>query len=120
MLQLHAEYNKKNDQYMAHRVLQAFDTAQFIKMTSGNSDAVILAGDLNAEPNSLAYKIICGIPSLQNVCSNDLEYSGTCDCAYNSYTNSRVARKFPKGQQIDHILFSGSKNIKVIFLFIFY
>lgn len=41
---------------MAHRVLQAFDTAQFIKLTSGGADFVILAGDLNTEPGDLAYR----------------------------------------------------------------
>ena len=37
-------------------MLQAYDTAQFIKLTSGNCDLVILAGDLNTEPDDLAYR----------------------------------------------------------------
>jgi hypothetical protein len=58
MFQLHAEYNHRNDEYMAHRVLQAFDMSQFICMTSANADIVILGGDLNTEPGDLSYRII--------------------------------------------------------------
>lgn len=54
--QLHAEYNRKHDEYLAHRVLQAFDTAQFVQLTSAAADLVILAGDFNSEPHQLPYK----------------------------------------------------------------
>lgn len=54
--QLHAEYNRNCDEYLAHRVLQAYDTAQFIQLTSGKADLVVLAGDLNTEPGDLAYR----------------------------------------------------------------
>lgn len=57
-LQLHAEYDRESDEYVAHRVLQAFDTAQFIHMTSGGADLVILGGDLNTEPDDLAYQVL--------------------------------------------------------------
>lgn len=39
-------------------MLQAFDTAQFIHMTSGGADLVILGGDLNTEPDDLAYQVL--------------------------------------------------------------
>lgn len=110
---LHAEYNRENDEYAAHRVLQAFDTAQFIRMTSGSSDAVILGGDLNAEPQDLAYKIICGIAGLTDACSSTYNTRGTNECANNSYTSRRVARTSPKGKRIDHILYLSSPNLKV-------
>lgn len=45
-----------NDEYEAHRILQAYDTAQFIMLTSENADLVVLAGDLNTEPGDLAYR----------------------------------------------------------------
>lgn len=54
--QLHAEYNRNNDEYEAHRILQAYDTAQFILLTSQGVDLVVLAGDLNTLPGDLAYK----------------------------------------------------------------
>lgn len=56
MFQLHAEYNIKNDDYKTHRVLQAFDTAQFIEATRGDAAVQILAGDLNTKPTDLSYK----------------------------------------------------------------
>lgn len=55
-LQLHAEYDRDCDEYQAHRVLQAFDTAQFIQLTSMGADLIVLAGDLNTEPDDLAYR----------------------------------------------------------------
>ncbi|XP_033314882.1 neutral sphingomyelinase [Bombus vancouverensis nearcticus] len=110
---LHAEYNNHSNEYTAHRVLQAFDTAQFIRMTSGGADSVILGGDLNAEPQDLAYKIICGVAGLADACSNISSNLGTNECANNSYTSSKLARTCPEGKRIDHILYQGSKNIKI-------
>nr|XP_033321070.1 putative neutral sphingomyelinase isoform X1 [Megalopta genalis] len=110
---LHAEYSKHNDEYLAHRVLQAFDTAQFIKMTCGGADFAILGGDLNTEPQDLAYKIICGVAGLIDTCSNISNNLGTNECANNSYTSSKVARLFPNGKRIDYILYLSSKLYKV-------
>lgn len=53
--QLHAEYSTE-DIYRGHRVLQAFNTAEFIKITSSCADLVILAGDLNSQPSDLAFR----------------------------------------------------------------
>ncbi|XP_020293777.1 putative neutral sphingomyelinase isoform X2 [Pseudomyrmex gracilis] len=110
---LHAEYNRENDEYIAHRVLQAFDTAQFVRMTSGGTDAVILVGDLNTEPGDLAYRIIRGVAGLTDACPNSQSHIGTNECANNSYTSSQLARTKPEGKRIDHILYVGSKNVKV-------
>lgn len=110
---LHAEYDKENDEYTAHRVLQAFDTAQFIRMTRGGADAVILGGDLNTEPQDLAYRLICGVAGLQDTCSNSSNNLGTNECANNSYTNSSLTRKFPDGKRIDYILYLGSSKFTV-------
>ncbi|XP_014211102.1 putative neutral sphingomyelinase [Copidosoma floridanum] len=110
---LHAEYCKENDEYTAHRVLQAFDTAQFIRMTKGGADAVILGGDLNTEPQDLAYKIICGVAGLMDACAKKSGSLGTNECANNSYTDLRVAEKEPNGKRIDYILYMGSKNYKI-------
>ncbi|XP_071645128.1 putative neutral sphingomyelinase [Temnothorax longispinosus] len=110
---LHAEYNRENDEYMAHRVLQAFDTAQFVRMTSGGADAIVLGGDLNTEPSDLAYKIIRGVAGLADTCPNSASHIGTNECANNSYTSSKVARTNPDGKRIDHIMYLGSKTVKV-------
>ncbi|XP_003693892.1 putative neutral sphingomyelinase [Apis florea] len=110
---LHAEYNRHNDEYIAHRVLQAFDTAQFIRMTSGGADSTILGGDLNTEPQDLVYRIICGVAGLTDACSNSSSNLGTNECANNSYTNSKHANTLPDGKRIDHILYQGTKNVKI-------
>ncbi|XP_012146679.1 neutral sphingomyelinase isoform X2 [Megachile rotundata] len=110
---LHAEYNTYSDEYKAHRVLQAFDTAQFIRMTCGDADSAILGGDLNAEPQDLAYRIMCGVAGLTDACSKSTSNLGTNDCANNSYTSSKLARTFPQGKRIDHILYLGSKKVKI-------
>jgi len=39
--------------------MQAFDTANFIRVTSAGSDLAVLAGDLNSNPNDICYKLIC-------------------------------------------------------------
>nr|CAD7199722.1 unnamed protein product [Timema douglasi] len=56
---LHAEYDRESDEYRVHRVLQAFDLSQMVRLTSVGADVVILAGDLNTEPGDLAQRIIC-------------------------------------------------------------
>lgn len=53
---MHAEYDLKNDDYKTHRIIQAFDTAEFIEATRSNAIIQILAGDLNTQPNDIAYK----------------------------------------------------------------
>lgn len=56
LLQLHAEYDSKYFDYKAHRVIQAFDTAQFIAATRDGAAVQVLAGDLNSNPDDIAYK----------------------------------------------------------------
>lgn len=55
---MHACYNITNDKYLRHRVIQAFETANFIRVTSAGSDLSILAGDLNSDPSDICYKLI--------------------------------------------------------------
>ena len=61
-----AEYEVENDEYLAHRVAQAFEMSQFIKMTSSSCDAVIAGGDFNLRPIDLGYKIIASNACLQD------------------------------------------------------
>lgn len=56
--QLHAEYNKKNDEYVHHRVVQAFETSQLIRFCQRTGDVLIFAGDFNCTPTDFAYRII--------------------------------------------------------------
>lgn len=57
-MQLHAEYDAFHDQYLPHRVAQAFEFSQFVKMTSETADLSIVAGDFNTEPSDLPYQVI--------------------------------------------------------------
>lgn len=63
---MHAEYDRVNDEYLAHRVTQSFDTAQFITLTSQNADVAIIGGDLNTEPGDLSYRIMVHTAQLRD------------------------------------------------------
>lgn len=115
-LQLHAEYDRESDDYNAHRVVQAFDTAQFIQTTRDDSVLQVLAGDLNTEPGDLAYRILLVASGLQETYHTDHGDIGTNECAQNYYTPADVKRKLPKGKRIDYILYRSGANHEVITL----
>uniref|UniRef100_U5EWI2 sphingomyelin phosphodiesterase n=1 Tax=Corethrella appendiculata TaxID=1370023 RepID=U5EWI2_9DIPT len=108
---LHAEYNRDCDDYMTHRVIQAFDTAQFIETTRGDSILQILAGDLNTEPGDLAYRVLTTSSFLTDTFDKKtLEFHGTNECAKNSYTEEKAAQKLPLGKRIDYIMYRFGNN----------
>lgn len=112
--QLHAEYDRESDDYNAHRVVQAFDTAQFIQTTRGDSVLQVLAGDLNTEPGDLAYRILMVASGLQETFNETLcGELGTNECDYNTYTPDHAKETCPKGKRIDYILFRGGINHEV-------
>lgn len=113
-MQLHAEYDRESDDYNAHRVVQAFDTAQFIQTTRGDSVLQVLAGDLNTEPGDLAYKILLVASGLQETYNNkDHGDIGTNECAHNTYTPSNVRKLLPSGKRIDYILYRSGSGYEV-------
>lgn len=57
-LQTHACYRPSGDEYDAHRLVQAYELGQFVKLTSEGCDAVIIGGDFNFMPTDLGYKMI--------------------------------------------------------------
>ncbi|CAB3228620.1 unnamed protein product [Arctia plantaginis] len=110
---LHAEYHT-DDIYLAHRVLQAYSTAEFVNLTAKPADVCILAGDLNAAPGDLSFKILSQLPSLEDpfdsfVVPKDLRKvarpSGTSDNVNNSYSDVKQVKSCPDGKRIDHILY---------------
>ncbi|KAK9881597.1 hypothetical protein WA026_016466 [Henosepilachna vigintioctopunctata] len=114
---LHAEYNRECDEYMAHRVIQAFDTAQFIHFTSGGVDLVVLAGDLNTEPGDLAYRLLLTVPGLTDSfvkaqISEGIK-STTNESRNNSYTSSSLKKRDACGKRIDHIMYHPGSNLQV-------
>lgn len=113
---LHAEYNRKSDEYEAHRILQAYDTAQFILLTSQGADLVVLAGDLNTLPGDLAYKLLTSIPGLVDAFdSADVprDHEATCESLRNSYTPSSLVKRKTQGQRIDYIMFHPGSKFQV-------
>jgi len=56
--QIHAEYNRANDEYLAHRVAQSFSLAQFVRFTSARAQLTLVCGDLNLEPTDLGLRLI--------------------------------------------------------------
>lgn len=115
-LQLHAEYDRKSDDYNAHRVVQAFDTAQFIQSTRCDSCVQVLAGDLNTEPGDLAYRILLVASGLKES-YNETEHGECCtnECGDNSYTSAAMKENEPKGKRIDYILYRNGYNHQVGF-----
>lgn len=107
--QLHAEYDRENDDYKAHRVIQAFDTAQFIESTRASAVLQVLAGDLNTEPGDLAYRTLLSVADLTDACS--LPAAGTNECAYNAYTATAAAQLLPAGKRIDYVLYRASPDV---------
>ncbi|XP_053662932.1 putative neutral sphingomyelinase [Anopheles marshallii] len=109
---LHAEYNRQCDDYMAHRVIQAHDTAQFIESTRGQSVLQVLAGDLNTEPGDLAYRVLVTSSKLKDSYDRKAIGSavGTNECHTNSYTDPTAAKQQPNGKRIDYVMYRIGDN----------
>ncbi|KAK7871624.1 hypothetical protein R5R35_001811 [Gryllus longicercus] len=114
---LHAEYDRTNDEYLSHRVLQAFDTAQFVRLTSKNCDLVILGGDLNTEPSDLSYRILCSEAQLEDafVHAGNIpeDCIGTNESERNSYSDNRKLQLNPRGKRIDYVLFRTGPSVQL-------
>ncbi|XP_037050565.1 putative neutral sphingomyelinase [Bradysia coprophila] len=104
---LHAEYDRDCDDYKAHRVIQSFDTAQFIESTRGESILQVLAGDLNTEPGDLAHRLLLSTAKLTETCDNSVP---TCDNPTNSYTPQSTIDSLPNGKRIDYILYRPGRD----------
>lgn len=112
---LHAEYDRKCDDYMAHRVIQAYDTAQFIESTRGRAVLQILAGDLNTEPGDLAYRVLLTNSMLVDSCDKKQFAAGhlcTNEMAKNSYTDPEAVKRSPQGKRIDYIMYRFGDNFE--------
>ncbi|GIY81830.1 putative neutral sphingomyelinase [Caerostris extrusa] len=110
---LHAEYDAFHDQYLPHRVAQAFEFSQYVRHTSETADLSIVAGDFNTESTDLPYKIIihnAGCvdsyitakepPVVDNTCTRT-----TCGHPENIYTSNKELNHSPTGKRIDYILY---------------
>ena len=141
MSHYHADYDPNNDRYIAHRVLQAFESAQWINLTSSGADLIIYAGDFNTEPESLPYRILRILGSLndswkeftENILEADKRKLQTCGSTSESLINSFTIVPSPsncstscirngsasdavlqiEGKRIDYIMYRPGRNVSV-------
>uniref|UniRef100_A0A915DL19 sphingomyelin phosphodiesterase n=1 Tax=Ditylenchus dipsaci TaxID=166011 RepID=A0A915DL19_9BILA len=114
---LHAEYNRKNDLYLPHRISQCYELAQFVRHTSLGADFVVLTGDFNIEPNDLGYHLVVNIAQLSDAweCrpNRDAPESFcagmTCDRPDNCFTSPSVLKDSPQGKRLDYIMFQSRR-----------
>ncbi|XP_042795481.1 sphingomyelin phosphodiesterase 2 isoform X2 [Panthera leo] len=106
---LHAEYNRQKDIYLAHRVAQAWELAQFIHHTSKKADVVLLCGDLNLHPKDLGCRLLKEWTGLHDAYLETRDFKGSEEgCTMvpeNCYVNQRELEAFPFGIRIDYVLY---------------
>ncbi|XP_076311464.1 neutral sphingomyelinase isoform X2 [Tachypleus tridentatus] len=111
----HAEYNKLHDQYLAHRIAQAFEFSQFVQLTSETADLTIMAGDFNTEPEDLPYRIILNNTDsqdtflMQPTISDSKVCIATCGHPRNTYTSKQELSDAPQGIRIDYVFLKHGK-----------
>ncbi|XP_049754426.1 sphingomyelin phosphodiesterase 2 [Elephas maximus indicus] len=114
---LHAEYNRQKDIYLAHRVAQAWELAQFIHHTSKRADVVLLCGDLNLHPKDLGCRLLKEWTGLQDAYLETQDFRG-CDegCTMvpqNCYVNQQELEPYPSGIRIDYVLYKAVSGIYI-------
>ncbi|NXK96831.1 NSMA phosphodiesterase, partial [Formicarius rufipectus] len=138
---LHAEYCREKDAYLPHRLVQAWELAQFIRHTSKVADVVLLGGDLNMHPEDVGIRLLRGWTGLRDafVEATHFEVSGRgrvgsqdtpraphlpchlsqgCEdgCTLvpsNCFTVKSELLPFPLGIRIDYILYKAISNYTV-------
>ncbi len=86
LFQTHADYNE-TDEYITHRVVQAYELSQFIKHTSEGCDAVIVGGDFNFKPEHPAFQMALANSNLQD---SWLKQVLQLHLKYTNYKNTNV------------------------------
>lgn len=114
---LHAEYSREKDSYLPHRVVQAWELQQFIRLTSAGADLVIVGGDLNMHPQDLGTRLLRAYTGLRDAYLETSNFDG-CEngitlIADNPFINQKELGPFEKGIRIDYILFKGSSKAEI-------
>lgn len=114
---LHAEYNRQKDIYLAHRVAQAWELAQFIHHTSKKADVVLLCGDLNLHPKDLGFRLLKEWTGLQDAYLETRDFKGPEEgCTMvpqNCYVNRQELEQFPLGIRIDYVLYKAVSGLYI-------
>ncbi|XP_068774084.1 sphingomyelin phosphodiesterase 2 isoform X2 [Struthio camelus] len=114
---LHAEYCREKDAYLPHRVVQAWELAQFIRHTSKAADVVLLGGDLNMHPEDVGIRLLRGWTGLRDAFAEAKRFEGCEDgCTLvpdNCFTAKTELLPFPPGIRIDYILYKAASRFAV-------
>ncbi|NXM35618.1 NSMA phosphodiesterase, partial [Oxyruncus cristatus] len=115
--QLHAEYCREKDAYLPHRLVQAWELAQFIRHTSKAADVVLLGGDLNMHPEDVGIRLLRGWTGLRDAFAEATHFEGCEDgCTLvpnNCFTDKSELLPFPLGIRIDYILYKAISSFMV-------
>ncbi|NWS60000.1 NSMA phosphodiesterase, partial [Chunga burmeisteri] len=115
--QLHAEYSREKDAYLPHRLVQAWELAQFIRHTSKAADVVLLGGDLNMHPEDVGIRLLRGWTGLRDAFAEATCFEGCEDgCTLipnNCFTVKAELLPFPLGIRIDYILYKAISGFTV-------
>ncbi|NXM52963.1 NSMA phosphodiesterase, partial [Illadopsis cleaveri] len=116
-LQLHAEYCRDKDAYLPHRLVQAWELAQFIRHTSKAADVVLLGGDLNMHPEDVGIRLLRGWTGLRDAFAEAMHFEGCKNgCTLvpdNCFTDKSELLPFPLGIRIDYILYKAISSFTV-------
>ncbi|NXA94283.1 NSMA phosphodiesterase, partial [Melanocharis versteri] len=116
-LQLHAEYCREKDAYLPHRLVQAWELAQFIRHTSKAADVVLLGGDLNMHPEDVGIRLLRGWTGLRDAFAEATRFEGCKNgCTLvpdNCFTAKSELLPFPLGIRIDYILYKAISSFTV-------
>ncbi|XP_042743942.1 sphingomyelin phosphodiesterase 2 [Lagopus leucura] len=114
---LHAEYSREKDAYLPHRVVQAWELAQFIRHTAKAADVVLLGGDLNMHPGDVGIRLLRGWTGLQDAFTEAKHFEGCEDgCTLipnNCFAVKSELQPFPLGIRIDYILYKAISSFTV-------
>ncbi|NWS33470.1 NSMA phosphodiesterase, partial [Polioptila caerulea] len=114
---LHAEYCRDKDAYLPHRLVQAWELAQFIRHTSKAADVVLLGGDLNMHPEDVGIRLLRGWTGLRDAFAEATHFEGCKNgCTLvpdNCFTDKSEMLPFPLGIRIDYILYKAISSFTV-------
>ncbi|KAK8383547.1 hypothetical protein O3P69_015777 [Scylla paramamosain] len=114
----HAEYNPQEDEYVHHRLTQAFETSELIRFAKKTEEVLICAGDFNCIPTDFAYRMVKFYAGLVDTYTDSpCKTPGSCgetnQTPANSYTNVKTLITNPSGNRIDYIFYQASSTHKV-------
>ncbi len=111
----HAEYDRRHDVYLGHRVIHALESAQWIKLSSSSADLTIYGGDFNTEPVDVPYKLVRAITPLVDSWSDahgsDVDGGHTSETPANSFSHPKTLIDYPDGKRIDYVMYQPGPNV---------